>query len=38
MYAIMENEHDDVLIHCKGTTVASNMLIKPKPRPEVTKW
>ena len=35
MYAIMENEHDDVLIHCKGTPVASNMLIKPRPRPEI---
>jgi len=33
MYAIMENQHDAVTIHCKGTEVASNKLIKPKVRP-----
>jgi len=33
MYAIMENQHDSVLIHCKGTDVASNKLVKPRARP-----
>jgi len=33
MYAIMENHHDAVLIHCKGTSYASSKLVKPKPRP-----
>lgn len=33
MFAIMENHHDTVLIHCKGTAYASNTLVKPKPRP-----
>lgn len=33
MYAIMENQHDDVLIYCKGTQVASNTLVKPRIRP-----
>ena len=33
MYAIMENHHDAVLIHCKGTPHASNKLVKPMPRP-----
>ena len=33
MYAIMENHHDAVLIHCKGTPHASNELVKPMPRP-----
>ena len=33
MYAIMENQHDDVHIYCKGTQVASNELVKPMPRP-----
>jgi hypothetical protein len=33
MYAIMENHHDTVLIHCKGTEVASNELVKPRVRP-----
>lgn len=35
MYAIMEYQHDDVLIYCKGTQVASNTLVKPKLRPEM---
>jgi len=34
MYAIMENQHDSVLIHCKGTEVASNKLVKPRARPD----
>ena len=33
MYDIMENQHDSVWIHCKGTAVASNELVKPKARP-----
>ncbi len=33
MYAIMENHHDAVLIHCKGTSYASSNLVKPMPRP-----
>lgn len=33
VYAIMENQHDGVLIYCKGTQEASNKLVKPMPRP-----
>jgi len=29
----MENQHDSVLIYCKGTDVASNKLVKPRARP-----
>ena len=31
MYAIMEQHHDAVLINCKGTSHASNKLVKPMP-------
>ena len=33
MFDIMLKHHDDVLIHCKGTQHASNVLVKPMPRP-----
>jgi hypothetical protein len=33
MFDIMEQHHDAVLIHCKGTSYASSKLVKPKPRP-----
>ncbi len=33
MYFMMEHQHDDVHIYCKGTAVASNKLVKPKVRP-----
>ena len=33
MFDIMEKHHDNVLIHCKGTSTASNELVKPMPRP-----
>ena len=33
MYFMMESQHENVLIHCKGTQVASNELVKPMPRP-----
>lgn len=33
MFDIMEQHHDAVLIHCKGTSYASSKLVKPKLRP-----
>jgi len=33
MYSIMIPQHDEVHIYCKGTSVASNELVKPMPRP-----
>lgn len=33
MFDLMQQHHDAVLIHCKGTPHASNKLVKPMPRP-----
>lgn len=33
MFDIMTKHHSVVTIHCKGTTHASNTLVKPMPRP-----